>query len=90
MCVWLDHILLTEEKSAASELSPEKILQDFLRKLWMEAVRRCQGELPAESTPENDMARLRYSTLIRKLQRGAWNAACGLMCAATLGRQPLS
>ena len=56
----------------------------------MEAVRRCQGELPAESTPENDMARLRYSTLIRKLQRGAWNAACGLMCAATLGRQPLS
>ena len=90
MCMWLDHILLTEEKSAASELSPEKILQDFLRKLWMEAVRRCQGELPAESTPENDMARLRYSTLIRKLQRGAWNAACGLMCAATLGRQPLS
>ena len=85
MCVWLDHILLTEEKSAASELSPEKILQDFLRKLWMEAVRRRQGELPAESTPENDMARLRYSTLIRKLQRSAWNTARALMCPATLG-----
>ena len=85
MCVWLDHILLTEEKSAASELSPEKILQDFLRKLWMEAVRRRQGELPAESTPENDATRLRYSTIIRKLQRGAWSTARALMCADTLG-----
>ena len=50
----------------------------------MEAVRRRQGELPAESTPENDAARLRYSTLIRQLQRGAWDRASALMCAATL------
>ena len=85
MCVWLDHILLTEEKSASSELAPEQILQGFLRKLWMEAVRRRQGELPAASTPENDAARLRYSTLIRKLQRGAWGSARALMCPATLG-----
>ena len=84
MCVWLDHILLNEEKSVSSELSPEKILQGFLRKLWMEAVRRRQGELPAESTPENDAARLRYSTLIRQLQRGVWDRARALMCPATL------
>ena len=84
MCVWLDHILLTEEKSASSELSPEKILKDFLRRLWMEAVRRRQGELPAESTPENDAARLHYSTVIRQLQRGTWGRACALMCADTL------
>ena len=84
MCVWLDNILLTEEKSVSSELSPEKILQDFLRRLWMEAVRRRQGELPAASTPENDAARLRYSTLIRQLQRGAWTRVRVLMCPATL------
>lgn len=84
MCVWLDHILLTEEKSASSELAPEQILQGFLRKLWMEAVRRRQGELPAESTPENDAARLRYSTLIRQLQRGKWDRASAIMCSATL------
>ena len=84
MCVWLDHILLTEEKSASSELAPELILQGFLRKLWMEAVRRRQGELPAESTPENDAARLRYSTVIRQLQRGKWDRASALMCSATL------
>ena len=84
MCVWLDDILLTEEKSVSSELSPEKILKDFLRRLWMEAVRRRQGELPAESTPENDAARLRYSTVIRQLQRGAWDRVRALMCADTL------
>ena len=65
--------------------APEQILQGFLRELWMEAVRRRQGELPAASTPENDAARLRYSTLIRKLQRSAWNTARALMCADTLG-----
>ena len=75
---------MTEEKSASSELSPEKILKDFLRRLWMEAVRRRQGELPAESTPENDAARLHYSTVIRQLQRGTWDRACALMCADTL------
>ena len=38
----------------------------------------------AESTPENDAARLRYSTLIRQLQRGKWDRASALMCSATL------
>lgn len=84
MCVWLDHILLNEEKSASCELPLEQILQGFLRKLWMEAVRRRQGELPAESTPENDVARLRYSTTIRQMQRGKWDRVRELMCADTL------
>ena len=83
-CVWLDHILLNEEKSTSCELSPEQILQGFLRKLWMEAVRRRQGELPAESTQENDMARLRYSTNIRHLQRDKWERASALMRTETL------
>ena len=84
MCVWLDHILLNEEKSASCELSPEQILQGFLRRLWMEAVQRRQGELPAASSPENDMARLRYSTNIRKLQRMDWERARALMRTETL------
>lgn len=85
MCVWLDHILLNEEKSVSCELSPEQILQNFLRRLWMEAVQRRQGELPATSSPENDMARLRYSTDIRKLQRMTWERASALMRIETLG-----
>ena len=75
-------IIELSEKTGASELSPEKILQDFLRRLWMEAVRRRQGELPAASSPENDVVRLQYSTLIRKLQRGDWERVSALMRTA--------
>lgn len=84
MCTWLDHMLLNEDKSAFSELSPEEILKNLLRRLWMDAVQRRQGELPAVSSPENDLARLRYSTDIRKLQRLDWKSASALMRPETL------
>ena len=32
---WLNAILMTNDRSGLSELSPERILQDFLRQLWM-------------------------------------------------------
>ena len=50
----------------------------------MEAVRRRQGALPAESTPENDLRRLNYSTCIRRLQRDPWKKASSLMTPAVL------
>ncbi|MBR1587826.1 MAG: DNA primase [Kiritimatiellae bacterium] len=83
-CAWLNEILMSNDRSGLSELSPERILQDFLRQLWMEAVRRRQGALPAESTPENDLKRLNYSTCIRRLQRDAWNKASALMTPGLL------
>ena len=83
-CAWLNAILMSNDRSGLSELSPERILQDFLRQLWMEAVRRRQGALPAESTPENDLRRLNYSTCIRRLQRDPWKKASSLMTPAVL------
>ena len=76
---WLNAILMSNDRSGLSELSPERILQDFLRQLWMEAVRRVQGTLPSDSTPENDLKRLNYSTCIRRLQRDTWKKASALM-----------
>ena len=78
-CAWLNEILMSNDRSGLSELSPERILQDFMRQLWMEAVRRRQGALPAESSPENDLRRLNYSTCIRRLQRDPWEKASALM-----------
>ena len=78
-CAWLNEILMSNDRSGLSELSPERILQDFLRQIWMEAVRRRQGALPAESTAENDLKRLNYSTCIRRLQRDPWRKASALM-----------
>lgn len=83
-CVWLDDILLGNERTNMSELPPERILQDLLRQLWMSAVRRRQGELPAVSNPENDLRRLTLSSHIRLLQRAPWSRASALMVPATL------
>ena len=83
-CVWLDDILLGNERTNMSELPPERILQDLLRQLWMSAVRRRQGELPAVSNPENDLRRLTLSSHIRLLQRAPWPRASALMVPATL------
>ena len=83
-CAWIDDILLGNERTNMSELPPERILQDLLRQLWMSAVRRRQGELPAVSNPENDLRRLMLSSHIRLLQRAPWPKASALMVAATL------
>ena len=83
-CAWLNEILLSNNRSGLSELSSERILQDFLRQLWMEAVRRRQGALSAESSAESDLKRLNYSTCIRRLQRDPWKKASSLMTPAAL------
>ena len=78
-CGWLDRILLGKDRSGLSEMSAEIILQSLIRKLWIEAIRRRQGELPALSTPENDRRRLELSQQARVLQRLPWERALELM-----------
>ena len=81
---WLDGILFGGDRTGLSELSPARILQDLLRQLWAAAVRRRQGTLPADSTPENDARRLAYSSRMRLLRRAPWPQAAALMTEATL------
>ncbi len=76
---WLDGIMLGNERTSLSELEPTRILQDLLRQLWVAAVRRRQGLLPAASTPENDLLRLTLSSHARTLQRAPWSRASALM-----------
>jgi len=83
-CAWLDRILLNGERSAASELDPPRILQDFLRQLWGAAVRRCQGALDAASSPENDRRRLEYSLLARTFEKAPWSRISPKMKPGTL------
>ena len=83
-CAWLDRILLGHEGSGLSEMSAEKILEMLLRKIWIAAVHRRQGELPAQSSPENDTRRLRLSQLARTIQRAPWDRLVELMDSKTL------
>ncbi len=81
---WLDGILLGDARTSLSELEPPRILQDLLRQLWVAAVRRRQGLLPAASTPENDLLRLTLSSNARTLQRAPWPRASALMVVGTI------
>lgn len=83
-CAWLDGILLGTARACLSELEPQRILQDLLRQLWIAAIRRRQGELPAASSSENDRRRLTFSSHMRIVQRAPWVRASTLMVSATL------
>jgi hypothetical protein len=80
---WLDEILMSESMSF-SELSPVRILQDLLRRLWMDALERRQKTLPGISSPENDAKRLNLSILMRRIQRAKWAEASLLMSPGNL------
>lgn len=84
-CQWLDPILLGQERSNLSEMSPEAILQMLLRRLWIAAVHRRRGDLPAASDPENDLRRLRYSQVARQIERLPWSRVVELLDEKTLG-----
>ena len=73
-----------KDGAALSEVSVGEQFEKLLRQVWMEAVRKRQGELPAASSPETDRQRLAYSATIRQLQRAPWSKAAALMASATL------
>ncbi|MCQ2389351.1 MAG: DNA primase [Kiritimatiellae bacterium] len=80
-CAWLDAVLLGTQRASMSELGPVEILQDFLRQLWTDRVRRQLGALDAASTPGNDRRRLELTMLSRKFQRDRWETLAPLMAA---------
>ena len=70
---WFDGILQSMEKTAPSELSATDILQDFVRSIWIEALKRMRGGLPANGDPEADMKRMRISADLKRLARARWH-----------------
>ena len=69
---WFDAILLNASKTQASGLSLTDILQDFIRALWAETLRRERGELPASGDPEADLRRMRMSMDLKRLATVRW------------------
>jgi len=82
--VWLDRILLGSSQSAYSELSPERILEDFLRRFWAAAIRRRLSHAPSAGDPAVDRARLSLSLLARQFQKAPWQQIVTKMTPATL------
>ncbi len=70
---WFDAILLDAGKSQASALAPTDILQEFVRTLWAEALRRRRGELPAVGDAAAETERLRLSMDVKRLATVRWH-----------------
>ena len=77
----LEGVFLSRERASLSELEPARILEDFLRRLWGDAIRRRLGELPARGDAELERRRLSLSMRMRKLKNAPWQVARTLMVA---------
>ena len=70
---WFDAILLASDRSQASALSATDILQDFVRALWIEALKRRRGALPAAGDAAAEMERMRLSLDVKRLASVRWH-----------------
>ena len=71
---WFDSVLLGGNKTESSGLSPTDILQDFVRALWADELRRERGSLPASGDAEADLRRMKLSMDLKRLSSVRWSA----------------
>ena len=71
---WFDEVLLGADKSQPSELKPTDILEDFVRRLWIAALRRERGGLPANGDESADVRRVKIMMDLKRLERVKWSA----------------
>lgn len=69
---WFDLVLSGAERSQASGLEPMEILEDFIRALWSDALKRRRGDLPANGDAEVDAERLKISMDLQRLRNCQW------------------
>ena len=70
---WFDDILVEAGKTQASGLSATDILQEFVRTLWTDWLKRKRGALSADGGVETDMLRMKISMDLKRLQQVKWN-----------------
>ena len=70
---WFDSILLNGGRTQSSGLSATDILQDFVRAIWVEALKRERGELPANGDPDADIRRMQISMDLKLLASARWH-----------------
>jgi DNA primase len=84
---WLERIF-ADAAAGRSRLSAESeihILQDFVRRLWSEHLKRLRGELPASSAGDIEAQRFEISYNIRKFRDLGWGRVKELIREITKG-----
>ena len=75
----LEDVFLAQEKASLSELAPRSILEDFLRRVWVAAVRRKLGGMPVGGDADLEHRRRELSMLMRKFKSAPWKVASASM-----------
>ena len=81
---WFSDVVFSEKSTQIGERDAATLFRDFLRSAWVAAVRRRLGEMPADSSPENDRARLGLQMLVHTFQRAPWERAAQKMSLSSL------
>ena len=82
---WFSDIVFSDKTTQIGERDAPTLFRDFLRSAWVAAVRRRLGAMPADSSPENDRARLELQMLVHTFQRAPWERAARKMTLSSLG-----
>ena len=88
---WFGAIWLASDRSQASALSATDILQDFVRALWIESLKRRRGALPAVGDAAAETERMRLSLDVKRLASVRWHTVKELVrgyadCLACRGK----
>ena len=70
---WFDEIPPAVGRQAASSLPATDIIQDYVRSLWCDRLRRLRGALPAGSDAGTDARRLEISADLKRLNMVKWS-----------------
>ena len=65
---WFDSVFLDSSKAGESSLEPDDVLDDFIRRLWCDALCRRRGALPA-SDPAATAERMSITLALKRLEQ---------------------
>ena len=82
---WFDKVLALAGRAQASTQKPTDTMQDFVRGIWSDFVRRRRGALPANGGEESDAQRLRLSMVLKCLQQSKWSSVKDIIRDFTKG-----
>ena len=70
---WFDAVLTGQAKTMECGLEPVDVLEDFVRTLWSERLRRIRGGLPISGNGEADALRMKITLDLKRLNSVKWN-----------------
>ena len=70
---WFAAMLARQGMSMECGLEPEKVLEDFVRTLWMAYWKRVRGALPAVGDDAADKRRMKITLDLKRLNAVKWN-----------------